>query len=300
MIVSLKKLVKSQVGLLYIAPWLIGFLVFQFYPFGASLYYSFTKYSITASPSWIGLDNYVEMFTSDLNFTKSLATTIVYVLISVPLKLVFALLVAVVLNAKLRFVGVYRTLFYLPSILGGSVAVSILWRFLFMREGIVNGLLESLSLPPVDWLGSPDMALFTLTLLPVWEFGSSMVIFLAGLKQVPTELYEAGRVDGASRPRMFFRITLPLLTPVIFFNVVMQMVNAFQDFTGAFVITNGGPMNATYLFALKLYDEAFKFYKMGYASALSWILFLLILAVTALIFKSSKYWTHYEDGGDDK
>ncbi len=297
---SIKNRLKQQVGLLYIAPWLIGFLVFQLYPFGASFYYSFTKYNITGAPAWIGFDNYVDMFTKDSNFYKSLGTTLSYVLISVPMKLVFALLVAVMLNVRLKFVGVYRTLFYLPSILGGSVAVSILWRFLFMKEGMVNRLLESVGVPPADWLGSPDMALFTLSLLPVWEFGSSMVIFLAGLKQVPAELYEAGRVDGASRIRMFFRITLPLITPVIFFNVVMQMVNAFQDFTGAFVITNGGPMNSTYLFALKLYDEGFKFYKMGYASALSWILFLFILAVTALIFKSSQYWTYYEDGGNGK
>jgi oligogalacturonide transport system permease protein len=298
--VSLKKLSKRHIGLLYIAPWLIGFLVFQLYPFGASFYYSFTNYSITNAPTWTGLDNYINMFTKDINFYKSLGTTLVYVFLSVPMKLVFALLVAVMLNVKLRFVGVYRTLFYLPSILGGSVAVSILWRFLFMREGMVNRLLDLMHLPPVDWLGSPDIALFTLSLLAVWQFGSSMVIFLAGLKQVPYELYEAGRVDGASRVRMFFKITMPLITPIIFFNVVMQLVNAFQDFTGAFVITNGGPMNSTYLFALKLYDEGFKFYKMGYASALSWILFVIILIVTALVFKSSQYWTYYEDGGDSK
>ena len=299
MTISIWKRLKNQVGLLYIAPWIIGFLIFQLYPFGASFFYSFTKYNITGSPVWVGIDNYINIFTNDSNFKQSLVTTLSYVLLSVPMKLIFALLVAVLLNAKLRFVSLYRTLFYLPSILGGSVAVSILWRFLFMKEGMVNRLLETLHLPSVDWLGNPDMALFTLSLLPVWEFGSSMVIFLAGLKQVPAELYEAARVDGASRIRMFFRITLPLLTPVIFFNLVMQMVSAFQEFTGAFVITNGGPMNSTYLFALKLYDEAFKFYKMGYASALSWVLFIIILVLTALIFKSSKYWTYYEDGGND-
>ncbi|OBZ12796.1 carbohydrate ABC transporter permease [Bacillus sp. FJAT-26390] len=295
-----RKWSKQYVGLLYILPWLVGFLVFQLYPFGASFVYSFTDYSITNKPSFVGADNYVDMFTKDSNFYQSMITTLVYVFFSVPMKLVFALLVAIVLNVSIRGVNTYRTLFYLPSILGGSVAVSILWRFLFMKEGFVNGLLAKLHVPPVDWLGSPNIALFSLSLLAVWQFGSSMVLFLAGLKQIPNELYEAGRVDGASKVRMFFMITVPLLTPIIFFNIIMQLVNAFQDFTSAFVITNGGPMNSTYLFALKLYDEGFKFFKMGYASALSWVLFLVILAVTLIIFKSSKYWTHYEDGGDFK
>lgn len=298
--VSLSKIAKRNVGLLYIAPWLIGFLVLQLYPFGASLMYSFTNYSITNVPKFVGLDNYIAMFTKDNNFYKSLSTTIAYVFISVPMKLIFALMVALLLNVKLKMVNLYRTLFYLPSILGGSVAVSILWRFLFMKEGMVNRLLDTVHLPAINWLGSPKIALFTLSLLSVWQFGSSMVLFLAGLKQVPTELYEAGRVDGASKFRMFFTITLPLITPIVFFNIIMQLVNAFQDFTGAFVVTNGGPMNSTYLFALKLYDEGFKFYKMGYASALSWVLFVLILVVTAIIFKTSKYWTYYEDGGGTK
>ncbi|NOU65772.1 ABC transporter permease subunit [Paenibacillus sp. LMG 31461] len=298
--VSLSKIAKRNVGLLYIMPWLVGFLVFQLYPFGASLMYSFTNYSITNIPKFVGLDNYVTMFTQDNNFYKSLSTTLAYVFISVPMKLIFALMVALLLNVKMKMVNLYRTLFYLPSILGGSVAVSILWRFLFMKEGMVNRFLDLLHLPAINWLGSPHVALFTLSLLSVWQFGSSMVLFLAGLKQVPAELYEAGRVDGASKFRMFFTITLPLITPIVFFNIIMQLVNAFQDFTGAFVVTNGGPMNSTYLFALKLYDEGFKFYKMGYASALSWVLFLLILVVTVIIFKTSKYWTYYEDGGGSK
>lgn len=297
---SFLKLTKKNIGLVYIAPWLIGFLVFQLYPFASSFMYSFTDYSITNTPSFVGLKNYITMFTRDTTFYHSLIITLLYVVISVPMKLVFALLVALMLNTNMRFINFYRTVYYLPSILGGSVAVSILWRFLFMKEGMVNGILTAMHIPPVDWLGSPNMALFTLSLLSVWQFGSSMVLFLAGLKQVPNELYEACRVDGASKFRMFFTITLPLISPIIFFNVIMQMVNAFQDFTGAFVVTNGGPMNSTYLFALKLYDEGFKFYKMGYASALSWILFLIILIVTLITFKSSKHWTYYEDGGDRK
>ncbi|EMS70723.1 carbohydrate ABC transporter permease [Ruminiclostridium cellobioparum] len=289
---------KRYIGLLYISPWIIGFLVFQLYPFVSSFVYSFTDYSITNTPSFLGFKNYISMFKNDDLFYQSLGITIKYVFMSVPMKLAFALLVAMLLNIKLKFVNVFRTVYYLPSILGGSVAVAVLWKFLFMKEGVVNKVLSVLHIPSVDWLGNPSVALFTIGLLTVWQFGSSMVLFLAGLKQIPAELYEAGTVDGASKIRMFFTITIPLLTPIIFFNLIMQMVNAFQDFTGPFVITGGGPLNSTYLYAMKLYDEGFKFYKMGYASALSWILFLLILAFTALTFKSSQSWTHYEDGGD--
>lgn len=166
-----------------------------------------------------------------------------------------------------------------------------------MNEGLINETLRSLHLPTVNWLSSPDMALFTISLLSVWQFGSSMVLFLAGLKQIPKELYEAAKVDGASRLRSFFTITVPLLTPIIFFNLIMQTINAFQDFTAAFIITNGGPMKSTYLYALKLYDEGFTFYNMGYASALSWILFMIVLVFTVIAFRSSSHWVYYEDGG---
>ncbi len=294
----IRKRNKEYIGLVYIAPWLVGFLVFQFYPLIASFIYSFTDYSINTKPNFIGFQNFIEMFKNDDNFFSSLRITLGYVFMSVPMKLAFALFIAMILNVKLKLVNFYRTVFYLPSIFGGSVAIAILWRFLFMKEGLINQLLSYIKIPAVDWLGSPKIALFSVSLLTVWQFGSSMVLFLAGLKQIPQELYEAGRVDGASKVRMFFTITLPLLTPIVFFNLIMQLVNAFQEFTGAFVITNGGPMKSTYLYAMKLYDEGFLFFKMGYASALSWILFIIILALTALIFKSSASWTHYEDGGD--
>jgi oligogalacturonide transport system permease protein len=284
-------------GYLYILPWLIGLLIFQLYPFISSLYYSFTDYNMVSAPKWVGLDNYHKIFTEDPDFYQSLKVTGIYVLLAVPVKLAFALFVAMLLSAKLKAINFFRTVYYLPSILGGSVAISVLWRFLFMKEGVVNSLLARLHLGPVDWLGSPDIALYTLGLLTVWQFGSSMVLFLAGIQQIPNDLYEAGSIDGASRLSMFFRITVPMLTPIVLFNLVMQMVNAFQEFTGAFVITHGGPMKSTYLYALKLYEEAFTFFKMGYASALSWILFLIIMAVTAVIFKSSGGWVHYEDGG---
>ncbi|MDF2959761.1 MAG: transporter permease [Paenibacillus sp.] len=296
----LKRSDKRYAGLLYISPWLIGFLVLTLYPFVASLYYSFTDYSMVKKANFIGLANYVEIFTKDPDFYNSLKVTFLYVLMAVPGKLIFALLVAMILNVQLKGINFFRTVYYLPSILGGSIAVSVLWRFLFMRDGLVNELLSYLSIAPIDWLGSPKLALFTITLLPIWEFGSSMVLFLAGLKQVPKELYEASRVDGASRVRTFFSVTLPLLTPVILFNLIMQMINAFQQFTAAFVITNGGPVKSTNLYGLMLYENAFSFFKMGYASALSWVLFLIILVFTFVLFATSNRWTHYEDGGDGK
>lgn len=288
---------KGWWGLLFISPWLIGFLALQLYPLGASLVYSFMNYNPTRTPFWVGLENYIYMFTVDDKVLQSLKVTVLYTLISVPAKLAFALAVAMMLNLKLRFIHFFRTVYYLPSILGGSVAIAIVWRLLFMEEGVVNDLLGKIGLPSVNWLGSPDVALGTLSLLVVWQFGSSMVLFLAGLKQIPAELYEACRVDGAGRIRMFFHITLPMLSPILFFNLVMQMIGALQDFTGAFVITNGGPMYATYLFGLKIYDDGFGLMKMGYASAMSWVLFAIILIFTTVIFRTSDSWVHYEDGG---
>lgn len=286
----------QYVGLLYISPWLIGFLVFSLYPLVASFVYSFTDFSILNTPKFIGFRNYVYMFTKDALFYHSLKVTTIYVFIAVFSRLTFALLVALILNMKIKYVNIFRTVYYLPSILGGSVAISVLWRFLFMKEGYVNKVLAVFSIPPVEWLGSPNIALFTLSLLVVWQFGASMVLFLAGLKQIPKDLYEAATVDGASKIRMFYTITIPMLTPIIFFNLIMQVIHAFQEFTAAFVITNGGPMQATYFYGLKLYEEGFKFFKMGYASALSWVLFVIIMIFTLIIFKSSSSWVHYEDG----
>ncbi|MEK3720787.1 carbohydrate ABC transporter permease [Paenibacillus sp. FSL H8-0034] len=291
---------KKYIGLLYISPWLIGFIILTLYPFFASLYYSFTDYNMIRPPSFVGFTNYIDIFTNDRDFYKSLWVTFLYVLMAVPAKLAFALLVAIILNRSMKGIGIFRTVYYLPSILGGSIAVSVLWKFLFMREGLVNQLMSYLSIPPIDWLGDPNLALFTITLLPVWEFGSSMVLFLAGLKQVPKELYEAAKVDGASKARTFFSVTLPLLTPIILFNLIMQTIGAFQQFTAAFVITGGGPVKSTYLYGLMLYDNAFHYFKMGYASALSWILFIIIMTFTFILLKTSNRWTHYEDGGDDK
>lgn len=289
---------KRYIGLLYIAPWLIGFLFLQLYPFICSLYYSFTDLNLFRAARWIGFENFIYMFTRDPNFLQSLKVTFIYVLYAVPAKIGISLAIALILNRSIRGVNLYRTVYYLPSILGGSVAVAILWRTLFMNEGIVNRFLSYLHISPVNWLGDPSIALFTISILTVWQFGSSMVLFLAGLKQVPKELYEAGTVDGASKLRMFFNITIPQLTPIILFNLIMQMINAFQEFTAAFIVTNGGPLNSTYLYGLMIYRNGFQFLKMGYASAQSWVLFGIVLMFTVFIFRSSPYWIHYEDGGD--
>jgi oligogalacturonide transport system permease protein len=287
----------QYIGLLFIAPWILGFLFFQLFPLLSSLYYSMTNYDMIRKPVFTGLHNYIQAFSSDMKFQKSLLVTFAYVAISVPLKLMVALGIAMLLNMKTRFIAFFRTLYYLPSILGASVAVAVLWRFLFTKQGYINSLLALLGITGPDWIGDTRYALFTISLLTVWQFGSSMVLFLAGLKNVPPELYEAARIDGASRIRTFFKITFPMLSPIIFFNLVMQLIGGFQDFTPAMLITKGGPANATYLYGMLLYENAFSYFKMGYASALSWILFVIMIAITGILFRSSATWTHYEDGG---
>ncbi len=289
---------KDFRGLFYISPWLIGFLCLQLYPFLSSLYYSFTQYNVLGSPKFIGLNNYIRLFTIDPDFKKSILVTLEYALISVPAKLLFALLIAIVLNMKLKGINLCRTVYYIPSILGGSVAVSALWRLMFMSDGILNKLLALVGIPAVNWLGQAGTAMFTICLLQVWQFGSSMVLFLAALKQIPMDLHEAASIDGAGRGKRFFYITLPMITPIIFFNLIMQSINALQNFTSAFVITNGGPLKSTYLIGMKLYTEGFSNFKMGYASAISWVLFAIVLVFTMFIFKSSDAWVYYEDGGD--
>lgn len=286
-------------GLVFIFPWFIGFALLQAYPLLMSLYYSFTDFSILSDGKWVGLKNYVNLFNKDKYFWKSFFITIKYSLLSVPMKLIMALAIAMVLNMKLKGINFFRTVYYLPSIMGGSVAISILWKFMFMKEGMVNKALAVIGIPSVDWLGNPKIALVSISLLVVWQFGSSMVLFLAGLKNVPTELYEAASVDGASKWRQFWKITLPMITPIVFFNLMMQIIHALQEFTSAFIITNGGPNHGTYLMGVKIYEDAFQNLKMGYASAASWILFLTILAVTMVVFKSSDAWVFYNDGGTD-
>jgi oligogalacturonide transport system permease protein len=293
----MKNIREKYVGLLYISPWIIGFLAFQLYPFVASLIYSFTDYSMLKPPVFTGLKNYIYMFTQDKTFYHSLSVTLIYTIITVPAKLAFALIIAMMLNVKIRGVNIFRTIFYIPSILGGSVSIAIVWRFLFMKDGLLNQLLSHLSIPPTNWLGNPDLTLYTISLLAVWQFGSSMVIFLAGLKQVPVSLYEAAIIDGASRLKKFTSITLPMLSPVILFNLIMQTIFSLQEFTSVFVITKGGPVKATYLYALMMYDQAFGYFRMGYASALSWVFFIIIMIMTLIIFKFFAKRTYYGEGG---
>lgn len=289
---------RDFMAYLYITPWLVGLVVLQIYPFVSSLLYSFTDFTILSVPKFIGLNNYITLFTSDREFVKSLLTTFTFTIYTVPGKLLLALAVAVFLNREIKGINLIRTIFYIPSLFGGSIAIAILWKLMFMNDGIINAILQFLHLPAVAWLGDPKVALKTISLLEIWQFGSSMVIFLAALKQVPKSLYEAAQLDGANKIMQFLKITLPQITPIIFFNLIMQTINALQSFTSAFVITNGGPMKSTYVLGMKLYNEAFAFFKMGYASAISWIIFLIVLVITVLLFRSSSGWVYYEDEGE--
>ena len=280
-------------GLFYLTPYIIGLLVFTTLPFVASLYLSFTNYNLLDSPTFTGLANYIKLFTNDRTFRKSLWVTLIYVFTTVPLKLAFALFIAVILNYKLKFINFFRTAYYVPSILGGSIAIAVLWRYIFADTGLVNMGLAVFGMEPINWFGDPTNALFTITMLRIWQFGSAMVIFLAALQSVDNSLYEAASIDGAGKWKTFVHITLPLITPVIFFNLIMQMVQAFQEFNGPYIITQGGPLKSTYLLPLYIYDEAFKRFDMGYASAIAWVLFVIIMVLTVVAFWSSRHWVYY-------
>lgn len=285
---------QNGTGYLFILPFLIGFFGLTLFPILYSFYLSFTDFDLLGKANWIGFDNFKRMFTSDKLYTKSLKVTFFYAGVAVPFRLIFALIVALALDKILELVGLYRTLLYLPSVVGGSIAISIMWRQLFGNDGAINSILETLNLPTYSWLGSPKLAIWTLILLYGWQFGSSMLIFLAGLRNIPRTYYEASSVDGAGPIRQFFTITIPLLTPVILFNTVMQVINGFMAFTPSFVVTEGGPVNSTLLYVLYMYRRAFEYFDMGYASAMAWVMLVIIAFFTALIFRSSEYWVHYE------
>jgi multiple sugar transport system permease protein len=309
---------RNAVAYLFLAPWLIGFFLLTVYPMGYSLLLSFTDYDFTQpnSTQFIGLSNYVKMFGSlfglsdfttpsgevmrvDPYYMKSLSVTFTYVFVSVPLKLAFALAVAVLMNQKLRGVPFYRAVYYIPTLLGGSIAIAVLWRKLFEKNGLVNEFLIALGVSnPPGWITSPDYALGTLILLSVWQFGSAMIIFLAGLKQIPQEYYDAASVDGANKLQQFIRITIPLLSPVILFNLVIQMIGAFQTFTQAYIIGGGrgGVLNSTLFYTLHMYIQGWAYHEMGYASAMAWVLLLIIGVITAIVFRSSKMWVSYGVG----
>ena len=261
-----------------------------------SFYFSFTQYDVLTPPKWVGLRNYIDM-AKDPRVHKSLQVTFTYVGLGVPLQVIFALFVAILLNRDRPGIRAYRAIYYLPSLFGGSVAVAILWRQVFNKEGLINQFLALLGIEGKNWIASPETALYTLIILLIWQFGSSMVIFLSGLKQISKEYYEAAMIDGAGRIRMLFSITLPLLTPLIFFNLVMGIINAFQAFTPAYIISGGtgAPVDSTLFYTLYLYIKGFQHFSMGYASALAWVLLVIISIMTALMFLLSRFWVHYEE-----
>lgn len=287
---------KEWEAYVFLAPWILGLLGFTAIPMLMSLYFSFTRYDVLTSPQWIGLQNFVDMFYDPL-FKKSLQVTSVYVVLSVPLQLAFALFLAMALYKNIRGVRIYRAIYYLPSLLGGSVAISILWRQLFNREGVINQILALFGIEGKNWIATPSTALYTLIALAVWQFGSSMVIFLGGLKQISPEYYEAAQIDGANKFQVFVHITFPLLTPIVFFNLVMTTINAFQAFTSAYIISGGtgSPLNSTLFYSLYLYIKGFRHFSMGYASALAWTLLVIIGVTTAVMFALSKKWVFYDE-----
>ena len=287
---------KQYEAYLFLLPWILGLLAFTIIPMIMSLYFSFTRYDMANPPRFVGFENYLNML-SDRRLHNSLRVTFTFVALSVPFQLSFALLLAAVLKKNRPGVRVYRAIYYLPSLFGSSVAVALLWRNVFNREGIFNRILEVFGIEGINWIATPSTALYTLIALAAWQFGSSMVIFLGGLKQISTDYYEAAEIDGANKLQLFARITLPLLTPMIFFNVVMNIIGAFQSFTPAFIVSagTGGPVDSTMFYSLYLYIRAFRQFEMGYASAMAWVLLIIIATVTSLLFLSSKFWVYYDE-----
>ncbi|MFI5659375.1 carbohydrate ABC transporter permease [Streptomyces sp. NPDC051684] len=283
-------------GYLFLSPWLAGFLLLTAGPMIASIYYAFTDYNLFAAPKWIGLDNFTAMF-DDPRWQKSVQVTLKYVVIGTPLKLLLALGVALLLNQSRRGQGLYRAAFYAPSLIGASVSVGFVWRAIFSDNAVVDKGLGSLGLNLGGWIGDPDLILYSLVALTVWQFGAPMVIFLAGLKQVPRELYEAAAVDGAGPLRRFWNITLPMISPVLFFNVLLESIHSFQIFGSAYVVSNTfcGPADSTLVYTCYLYQKGFQQSQMGFASAMAWMLLLAVALVTAVLFWSQKKWVHYEE-----
>lgn len=287
---------EATLGYLFILPWIIGFLAFTLLPILASLYYSFTRYSVLRDPVWIGLENYITLFTDDRLFSVILINTLIFVIFSVPLRLVVAFLLAVLLNTKIRGTTLFRTIYYIPTVVP-LVASAILWLWIFNPGvGLANAFLNLIGLRPVPWLTDAAWAKPTVILVSAWTVGQAMVIMIAGLQDVPVDLHEAAMIDGAGVWARFWSVTVPMMTPVIFFNLVMGLISGFQVFALPFILTGGGPLNSTLFYNIYVYDNAFKFLKMGYASALVWILFILVIGVTYLIFTTSRRWVHYTGG----
>ncbi|GAA5202406.1 sugar ABC transporter permease [Microbacterium jejuense] len=287
---------QNKAAYLFLAPWFVGLALVTIGPMLASLGLSFTRYNLLSPPKFNGLDNYVRMW-EDERLHTALQVTFTYVLVSVPLQLAVALFLAIILDRGLRGLAFYRSAFYLPSLLGASVAIAMLWRQIFGVDGLINQVLSWFGIEGQGWISSPDTALGTLMILHVWTFGSPMIIFLAGLRQIPSMYYEAAAVDGANKRQQLFRITIPLLTPIIFFNAVLQLIGTFQSFTQAYIVSGGtgGPVDSTLFYTLYLYQQGFANFNMGYASAMAWLLLIITALLTVLAFWSSKFWVFYDD-----
>ena len=278
---------------LTISPWLIGFLAFTLVPMGIALYLGFTRWDLFGAPKWVGLGNYTRMLTDPL-FIQALKVTTIYTLVYVPMEMIGGISLALLVNQKVRGVGIFRTIFYLPSVLAG-VAYVVLWMWIFNPQGgLLNSLLDAIGIQGPRWLIDPRWALPSLLLMTFWGWGRAMVLYLAGLQGVPAELYEAAAIDGAGTATQFWRVTLPMITPTILFALILSIIGTFQTFTSAFVATNGGPLDATLFFVLYIYRQAFQFLSMGYASALAWVLFIIIMALTVVLFRSGQFWVYYE------
>lgn len=285
---------ESIAGYLFVAPWLIGFLIFTLGPLIASMIFSTWEWDILTPPKFVGYDNYVKMWNDDL-FWQSLKVTVIYSFARIPLVLALGLTLAALLNQKIRALGFFRTVFYVPTVLPG-VAVSLLWIWILNGDyGIMNWALKIfLGIQGPNWLQSEFWVLPALIMMSLWFIGQNMLVYLAGLQGIPTELYESAVIDGANFWQRFIHITIPMISPVIFYNLIITLINSFETFTQGYVMTGGGPMNASLFYILYLFNNAFRYFQMGYASALAWIFFIILMFFTALIFRSSKAWVHYE------
>ncbi|WP_435251334.1 carbohydrate ABC transporter permease [Streptomyces tendae] len=281
----------------FLTPWMIGAAVLTLVPMAVSLWLSFTDYNLFDPPHWVGLRNYKEMLTEDPRYWRSVGTTLLYVVVAVPLKLGLALCAAMLLKSLGRGRAFYRSAFYAPSLLGASMSIALVWRALFNDGGTVTEVLGSLGIHTGSWVGDPDLAVYVVVLLTVWQFGAPMVIFLAGLQQISPELYEAAALDGAGRWRQFVSVTVPMLSPVVFFNLVLEMIQSFQVFTPAFAVSGGegGPADSTLFYTLYLYERGFTASHMGYAAAMAWLLLIAIGVITLILFRTSRSWVFYAD-----
>jgi len=291
---------ETIVGYGFLVPWLIGFFGLTLIPMVYSLYLSFTRYNIFQAPRFVGLDNYIRLFTQDPQFIQSATITLIYVLVGTPIMLAAALGIAMLLNYRDRGAAFFRSAFYAPSLIGASVSVAIVWRAMFGGDGPVDSILSAVGINIGSWVGNPSLVLPAMIILSVWQFGSTMVIFLAGLKQIPKELYEAAEMDGANAAQRFRAVTLPMLSPVIFFNLLLGLIGAFQVFASAYIISNGsgGPAGMTNFITLYLYKRGFSDGQYGYAAAIAWVLLVVVAVIAFILFRTQKNWVHYS--GDNR